>query len=332
MLATIFGVSGTKLSTRERAFFREIDPWGYILFDRNIESKAQLAALTQDLRELQGRDCPILIDQEGGRVQRLKPPHWRAYPPALQQANQARDLERAMWLRGRLIAQELHEVGVDVNCAPLGDLARAETTDRVQNRCYGYDVERVVRAAQALHGGQLAGGVLGVLKHLPGHGRARADSHLTLPRVTTTLRELEQTDFAAFKALNTIPMAMTAHVQFDVLDDTGPFTTSRKAMVYAREKMEYHGLMMSDDLDMDALEGPLANRARAARSAGVDIILHCNGHLEDMQDIAEAAGPLEDTSLARARAALAQKMPPEPFDVQSAIAELDRLTENPSHE
>ena len=325
--AAIFGLDGPVISPEEAAFFQDADPWGFILFDRNVETPDQVRALTASLRDLVGRDVPILIDQEGGRVQRMWPPHWRSYRPALVDAQAAKDLSRVFWLRGRLIAQELLDVGVDVNCAPLGDIAQEDTTDRVQNRCYGFDADVVIDAARAVIAGQSAGGVLSVIKHMPGHGRARVDSHLEVPKVDASLEDLEAHDFAVFRALRDAPMGMTAHLAFDALDPGEPVTTSPKGIRYLRETLGFDGLLMTDDLEMEALKGTPAQRAARARAAGVDLILHCNGSLTQMKEVARAAGLMDPAALARAARALGTRTPPAPFDVRSALAELERLTD-----
>lgn len=271
--AVIFGCAGTALGARERDFFREADPWGFILFARNVESPAQLRQLTDALRDAVGRAAPVLIDQEGGRVQRLRAPHWREFLPALDQMGRARDPLRAQWLRYRLIAAELRAVGIDVNCAPLADLVEAGTHPVLLNRLYGSDVDVVTGAARACAEGLLAGGVLPVVKHLPGYGRAVVDSHLDLPRNDRPMAELRARDFAPFRRLNDIAMGMTAHIVFEAIDPERPATTSPAVMKVIREEIGFAGLIMTDDLNMQALSGSLAERARAALAAGCDVIL-----------------------------------------------------------
>ena len=199
-------------------------PWGAILFARNIDTPEQVSALTAEWRDCLGRDLPILVDQEGGRVQRLGPPHWRAWPPALVQSAQSRDPVRAMYLRGRLIAAELAALGINVNCAPLADIARADTHAILRNRCYGQTLDQVVALARAMADGLRDGGVLPVLKHMPGHGRATLDSHLALPVVTQDAATLRAQDFAAFAALSDLPLAMSAHIVFSAIDPAQPAT------------------------------------------------------------------------------------------------------------
>ncbi|WP_420863328.1 glycoside hydrolase family 3 N-terminal domain-containing protein [Algirhabdus cladophorae] len=324
--AYILGCSGPVLSKGEAAFFREADPWGFILFGRNIVDPTQLAALTASLRETVGRDAPILIDQEGGRVQRLVPPHWIQWQPPLDQMDQAGPLSaaRSMFLRYRVIADELRRVGIDANCAPMADIAMPQTHEFLKNRCYGADVVTVVGAARAVANGLLAGGVLPVLKHLPGHGRAVADSHFELPRVTASRETLWDTDFAPFKALIDLPMAMTAHIVFSAFDEA-PATTSELMMSLIRTDMGYDGLVMTDDISMQALDGSIASRCTASMQAGCDVILHCNGDMDEMLDVAQATGTLGADAARRAQAALDQRHAPDGIDIEAAIAEFDAL-------
>ena len=320
--AVIFGASGPVLTQWERGFFRETDPWGFILFARNVESPKQLRQLTADLRESVGRAAPVLIDQEGGRVQRMRAPHWREYLPALEQMTSARDPMRAQWLRYRLIAAELYAVGIDVNCAPLADLVEPQTHPILRNRLYGGDPEAVIMAARICAQAHLAGGVLPVLKHIPGYGRAAVDSHLDLPRVTVPHAALGLRDFAPFRALNDIAMGMTAHIVFDQIDPDQPATTSDKVMRVIRDEIGFGGLIMTDDLSMQALRGTLAERAAASIAAGCDVVLHCNGHRDDMTDVAAATTTLTPAAQARAAAALAQRREPEAADLQELEAAL----------
>jgi len=324
--AYIFGCSGLQLTREETSFFREADPWGFILFARNIEGPVQLKALTNSLREAVGRDAPILIDQEGGRVQRMIPPHWVQWMPPLDQIMQAgpEAAARSMFLRYRVIAEELRAVGIDTNCAPMADVAQPETHEFLKNRCYGTDALTVIGAARAVSNGLLAGGVLPVLKHLPGHGRAVSDSHFDLPTVTASRKDLWNVDFAPFKALTDLPMAMTAHIVFSAFDDK-PATTSKPMMDLIRSEMNYDGLVMTDDISMQALDGTIARRSMASMEAGCDVILHCNGNMDEMQDVAEATGTLREDGDRRADAALAQRQKPDSIDIDDAIAEFDTL-------
>jgi len=292
-----------------------------------VDSPDQLCRLTADLRAAVGREAPILIDQEGGRVQRMRAPLWRDYLPALDQMALARDPLRAQWLRNRLIAEELHAVGIDVNCAPLADLVEEATHPVLRNRLYGADVATVVAAARACAAGLLAGGVLPVLKHIPGYGRAAVDSHHDLPRVSAPRAALDARDFAPFRALCDMAMGMTAHIVFDAIDAGAPATTSPAMMRVIREDIGFAGLIMTDDLSMQALSGTLAERAAASLAAGCDVVLHCNGIPADMMQVAGATAPLSALATGRAAAALAQRHTPDPVDTKALAAELDALLE-----
>lgn len=309
--AVIFGCAGQVLSRDEAAFFAESQPWGAILFGRNIESPDQLRRLTGDLRAAVGWDMPVLIDQEGGRVARMRGPHWREWLPALEQCARARDPALAMELRGRMIAQELRAVGVDVNCAPLADIAHDDTHAILQNRCYGLSVPDVVANARAMAAGLMQGGVLPVLKHIPGHGRATLDSHLDLPVIDCAKSTLQETDFAAFKALADLPLGMTAHLVFRAIDGDAPATQSPRMIGVIRDEIGFDGLLMTDDISMQALRGPVAMRAELALAAGCDLVLHCNGDLGEMQALAGVCPMLSGNALARAERALALRGAPE---------------------
>ena len=323
--AVIFGVGGPRLDPWERAFLREADPWGFILFARNVNDPAQLSDLTSELRETVGRDAPVLIDQEGGRVQRLRAPHWREFLPALDQMARARDPMRAQWLRNRLIAAELRAVGIDVNCAPLADLVEDATHPVLRNRLYGSDAAVVVAAARACAEGLLAGGVLPVLKHLPGYGRAHVDSHLTLPRVDVGLAALFARDFAPFRALADLPMGMTAHIVLTAVDPERPATVSPPAMALVRSQIGFGGLLMTDDIGMEALSGSHGERAAAALAAGCDIALHCSGTPAEMEQVAAATGAMTPQAVARADAALALRRSPDDCDISALEGELHAL-------
>lgn len=322
--AAIFGCAGPDLSPDERAFFRDSDPFGFILFARNVDTPDQLRRLTASLREAVGRDAPILIDQEGGRVQRLRAPHWQEWEPPLDMVQRAGTIEvaeRLMHLRYRIIAAELAAVGIDANCAPVGDLVFPETHPFLRNRCYGSDPAQVARIARAVAAGHLAGGVLPVVKHLPGHGRSQLDTHLALPTVTATADDLQATDFAPFRALADLPMAMTAHLIFAALDPDLPATQSPRMIALIRNEIGFQGLLMTDDLNMEALAGSLADRTAASMAAGVDIALHCKGDLGEMQAVAAAAGRMTDAAMARGRAALALRRKV-PSDIPALLEEL----------
>ena len=323
--ASILGLEASKVTSWERGFFREAQPLGFILFARNIEDPDQLRALTTEMRETVGRDAPILIDQEGGRVQRMRSPHWREYLPALDQMARARDPLRAHWIRNRLIASELQAVGIDVNCAPLADLVEADTHPVLRNRLYGETVDIVVAAARVCADALLAGGVLPILKHIPGYGRASVDSHLDLPRVAASHAALSARDFAPFRALNDIAMGMTAHIVFSDIDPAAPATTSAAMMGLIRQEIGFDGLIMTDDLSMEALSGGPAERARAAIDAGCDIILHCNGKPSEMEAVVQAAGEMTDAATRRANHALAQRKAAQDIDIPALEAEFEAL-------
>jgi beta-N-acetylhexosaminidase len=329
-LAAIFGCAGPELTAAERAFFRDADPFGFILFARNVENPVQLRRLTGALRDAVGRDAPVLIDQEGGRVQRLRAPQWREWTPPLDTVAQARDPARAMWLRSRIIAHELRGVGVDANCAPCADIAGDATHPFLKNRCYGTNADVVGAMAAAVADGHLAGGVLPVIKHLPGHGRANADTHHDLPTVTATRSELTATDFAPFRALNHLPMAMTAHVIFSAFDDK-PATQSPTMIRVIREDIGFDGLLMTDDLNMQALRGTLAERTAASMVAGCDIALHCKGDMAEMLAVAGACGDQTPAIRARAERAIAARHTPDPVDIMAHEAEFRSLMSGEAH-
>jgi beta-N-acetylhexosaminidase len=327
--AYILGLSETRVSPAERAFFTQAKPWGFILFARNVDTPDQVRALCDDLRDTVGWNAPILIDQEGGRVQRLAPPHWRSFPPLLDQmqalAARPSDQMRSIWMRGRLIAGQLAPLGIDVNCAPLADLAEDATHPFLLNRLAGGDVDTVIQAGRAMAEGMMAGGVLSVLKHIPGHGRACVDSHLELPRVDAPLNDLLARDFAPFQGLNDLPMGMTAHIIFSALDEAQPATTSAVVMRAIRDQIGFDGLIMSDDLNMEALSGTLAQRAKASIAAGCDVALHCNGDLAQMEQVADACGMMNAQAQTRADRALALRRAPSPVDIDALSAEFDAL-------
>jgi beta-N-acetylhexosaminidase len=324
--ATVLGCAGPALGPDEAAFFREADPWGFILFARNVEAPAQVSRLTADLRAAVGRDAPIFVDQEGGRVQRLRAPHWREWAPPLDTVRAAgAAAARAMYLRFRLIAAELRAVGIDGDCAPSGDIAAEGTHPFLKNRCYGNDVDTVVGVARAVARGLLDGGVLPVMKHMPGHGRATLDTHLSLPRVDTRPEDLAATDFAVFRALSDLPIGMTAHIVFSALADQ-PATQSAAMLRMIRSDIGFRGLLMTDDLSMEALSGTLADRAAASRAAGCDLALYCKGLRPEAEAVVAAAGALDATGQARADAALAWRRTPAPVDIAALEAELSALS------
>jgi beta-N-acetylhexosaminidase len=329
--AFITGISGLTLTSEEREFLRATRPWGFILFKRNIETHSQVSGLISELREsTESPDAPVLIDQEGGRVQRLGPPHWPVYPAgaifgALYDLEPALGLTAAR-LSARLIAADLIDLGVTVDCLPLADVPVAGADAVIGARAYGTQPGKVAAIARAVTDGLEQGGVLPVLKHIPGHGRATADTHFKLPVVDTPREELEGTDFAAFKPLADLPMAMTAHVVFSALDPAQPATTSATIIEQViRGTIGFQGLLMSDDVSMNALAGSMAERSRAIISAGCDMVLHCNGKLDEMREVAREAPELTGRALQRADAALAHRNAPQPFDRLAARAELDEL-------
>jgi beta-N-acetylhexosaminidase len=328
--AFITGVEGLELSAGERAFLRAADPWGFIVFKRNIDTPAQLRALTASLRETVGRNAPVLVDQEGGRVQRLGPPHWPKYPPgsfygAIYDRDRAAGLAAAKG-GARLIAHDLLEVGIDVDCLPIADVPAHDGDPIIGDRAYGTSPAKVARIGAAIAEGLVAGGVLPVLKHIPGHGRATADSHHTLPVVDSDRAELESSDFAAFRPLARLPLGMTAHVVFSAIDPLAPATTSGTMVrEVIRQHLGFDGLLMSDDISMGALSGTLSERSRAAIGAGCDIVLHCNGKLEEMREVAGALPRLEGDAARRADDALAWRREPVPFDVEAAREELNAM-------
>src|SRR6266567_3864414 len=331
--AFITGVSATELSAAERAFIRDERPWGFILFKRNIETPAQAASLVQELRSsINSPDAPVLIDQEGGRVQRLAPPHWPIYPPgAVFGALYDIDPElgfRAARLSSRLIAADLIDLGITVDCLPLADVPVEGSAAVIGNRAYGTEPGKVAAIPRAVTEGLQQGGVLPVLKHIPGHGRATADSHFRLPTVDTSRDELNRTDFAAFQPLADLPMAMTAHVVFNALDPAHQATTSATIIRQViRGAIGFQGLLMSDDVSMNALAGTIAERTRAIVTAGCDMVLHCNGKLDEMCEVAAETPELSGMALERARRALASRRAPQAFDRLAARAELEALVD-----
>ena len=329
--AFITGVSGLELTATEREFIRAERPWGFILFKRNVETPEQVIRLLRDLRDAVGEpDAPVLIDQEGGQVQRLRPPNWPLYPAGaafgdLYDIDPALGISAAR-LSARLIAADLADLGVTVDCLPLADVPVPGADAVIGDRAYGAEPKKVAAIARAVTDGLEQGGVLPVLKHIPGHGRATADSHLRLPTVDTPKKELERTDFAAFQPLADLPMAMTAHVVFSALDPVHPATTSATIIEQViRGVIGFQGLLMSDDVGMNALAGSFAERTRAVFAAGCDVVLHCSGKLDEMREIAAETPELSGRALERARQALASRRAPQPFDRVAARAELDAL-------
>lgn len=324
--AVIFGCSGLILTPEETAFFAAERPWGFILFRRNIGTPDQVRALVNALREtVDDPAAPILIDQEGGRVQRLGPPHWPRYPSGRAYADYAANDpltgQALARLGGRLMAADLAALGINVDCVPVVDVPQPGAHDVIGDRAYGRTVESVIRLGRAIAEGMLAGGVLPVVKHIPGHGRALSDSHLALPEVEAPLSALEATDFQPFEALSDMPLAMTAHVVYRAIDRRRPATTSRKVIGVIRDRLGFTGLLMTDAIEMQALSGLLAERAHASLKAGCDVVLHCSGRIEHMLEVAEGVGRLKGASARRAEAAMARiARRPEPLDEGEARA------------
>jgi beta-N-acetylhexosaminidase len=317
--AVVLGCTGEELSPEERRFFRAADPVGFILFRRNCRDPAQVRDLVGSLREAIGRDdAPILIDQEGGRVARLGPPHWRRYPSAgrLGSLPDPRAAAAAR-LGARLMADDLRGLGITVDCLPVLDLPVPGADPVIGDRAYGNDPGRVANLGRAVCEGLLAGGVLPVIKHIPGHGRAALDSHHACPVVETGADELSHTDFAPFRALAGMPWAMTAHIVYMAIDPTAPATLSERVISQTiRGEIGFDGVLVSDDLSMQALGGEVAERASRALAAGCDLVLHCNGDRREMEAIAAATGPIWPPTAARlARAeAIGRASGPRHFD------------------
>ena len=321
--AYIFGCLGLELSKEEKSFFSESQPWGFILFSRNIKSRLQLRALTRQLRDTVGRNIPILIDQEGGRVQRMRSPEWKEYLPALEQVKKADNALRIMYLRSRLIAYDLQEVGIDVNCAPIADILRADTHPILANRCYSTSIDEVVQVSRAVANGLIDGGVLPILKHIPGYGRAVVDGHEELPNVSERFDVLKVTDFLAFKRLADLPISMTAHVTYTDIDSL-PTTISKKIIKMIRDEIEFKNLLITDDISMRALAGSISERAELSLKAGCDIVLHCNGELNEMVQIAKVCGYLSGSSKRRSEIALNCRKPSNSVNIAEVKSEFDR--------
>jgi beta-N-acetylhexosaminidase len=328
--AIVLGCSGERLSGFERRFFPAADPVGFILFRRNCRDPGQVRELVGALRDCIGRDdAPVLIDQEGGRVARLKPPHWRSYPSTARLASLPDpSAETAVHLAARLIADDLRGLGITVDCLPVLDLPVSGADPVIGDRAYGSDPSRVARLARAACEGLLEGAVLPVVKHMPGHGRARVDSHFACPRIETGRDELARTDFSPFHTLADVPWAMTAHIVYAALDATAPATLSHRVVAeIIRGQIGFDGVLLSDDLSMRALGGALGERARQALAAGCDLVLHCNGDPGEMEEIAAAAGPISERTAARLAQgeALRHRFAVDGFDRAAAEAQLDAL-------
>lgn len=317
--AVVFGLEGARLNHRESAFFRDADPWAFILFARNVETPDQLRRLTDDLRDAVGRDAVIMIDQEGGRVARMAGPHWTEWPNALEQMRLNASLD-AVRLRYQIIGLELRAVGITANCAPVLDVARAGTHPVLKSRCFGFDAETVSAAGRACVDGLMSAGVLPVMKHIPGHGLGTVDSHVGVPVVEADLDALDAVDFAPFRALNDVPMGMTSHVLYTAIDDVVG-TVSPRVINVIRRQIGFDGLLMTDDLSMGALGGTHAERARGALAAGCDLILHCSGEMHTMLEVLPELPMLVDKSWERAKRAINCGQPQDIVDIEDLLAE-----------
>ncbi len=327
--ACIFGCESLRLSSDEKQFYKDAKPWGFILFARNLETPDQIHTLTSELRDTVGYDAPILIDQEGGRVQRLRSPEWSEWLPPLEQVealpNEA--AQAAIYLQYRIIAAELKTLGIDVNCAPMLDIATKDSHEIIENRCFGRDPETVSTMGRAAANGLLDGGVLPIIKHIPGHGRANMDSHFELPVLDTTHEILKSSDFVPFQRLSDLPMAMTAHITYTDIDPDNCATQSSKVINTIRSEIGFDGLIMTDDLSMKALKGSFADRCDASFNAGCDVVLHCNGVMDEMTQVAKAAPFLSGQALKRADAATKLRHIPDDFDMESAKATFKQFTQ-----
>lgn len=329
MKPVIFGLAGPTLSADERAFFRDAEPAGYILFKRNIENRAQLLALTNSLRTLAGRDdLAILIDQEGGRVARMQPPDWPAFPAgpafdALYDTAPSSAIEAAR-ANAQAIGLTLAEVGITVDCLPLLDVAQVDTTEAIATRALGHEPMRVAALGRAILDGLAAAGVVGVVKHMPGHGRAQLDTHLALPTVTASEAELE-IDIEPFRTLNRAPMGMTSHIVFQAWDPDRPATLSPIVIEgIIRQRIGFDGLLMTDDIDMKALSGTPGEKAVGAIAAGCDLVLDCWGRMDEMVEIAGRLGEIAPKSRERLDRAMASRQAPQ-GDLADLIAKRDAL-------
>jgi beta-N-acetylhexosaminidase len=332
--AFIAGLAGTVLTPAERAFLRESAPWGLIVFKRNVETPTQVSRLAASFRDAVGRDAAVLVDQEGGRVQRLGPPHWPAYPPGASYGHvydwDAAAGLKAAYLGALLIAADLIAVGIDVDCLPIADVPVAGADRVIGDRAYGATAEKVAAIARAASDGLLAAGVLPVLKHIPGHGRATADSHGALPLVDTDRATLVATDFAAFRPLSDLPLGMTAHIVYSAIDPIAPATTSVTLVrEVIRDWLQFRGLLMSDDISMGALSGSIEARSHAAIAAGCDLVLHCNGKLDEMQAVASAVPMLTGEAAVRSDAALRRRGQRSQHDPGALRAEWTALMDAP---
>lgn len=330
MKPLILGAKGFTLSEFETAFYREHRPAGFILFRRNIDNPDQVRALVQAMKDAaQNPHALVLIDQEGGRVARLRPPHWPSYPRGADYGRLwAHDPDlagEAAFLGARLIADDLHALGINVDCLPVLDVPVPGADSVIGDRAYGQQPTPVMALGRAAVQGLVEGGVLPIIKHIPGHGRAMADSHLALPVVEASRADLESHDFPPFRALGDCALAMTAHVIFTAFDADRPATTSKKMInEVIRGQMGFTGLLMCDDLSMKALSGSFAERRDAVLAAGCDLVLHCNGEPEEMAPIAQGC-PAIDLEVQARLETMAKALRPQPFDRAGAQARLAEL-------
>jgi beta-N-acetylhexosaminidase len=304
----IFGCKGLELTSEEKSFFENSNPFGFILFARNVETPEQLKKLTMSLRETIGRDdAPILIDQEGGKVRRLKPPYWRDMAAgevfgSLAKAKGIEMAKKAAFANFSLSSMELKQVGIDVNCAPILDTATKEMTQAIGSRAYSDDFEIISEIGESVCQAMLSQGVMPVMKHIPGHGRATVDSHMELPVVSASFDELSNTDFVPFSDLRFCPWAMTAHIVYEDIDANNPATLS-KTMIQdiIRDYIGFDGLLLSDDFSMKALKGSFEEKTSKCIEAGCDVVLHCNGDMNEMLEINGSAKAMSEKSLERAK-------------------------------
>ncbi len=325
--ACIFGCAGARLSESERHFFEEIKPLGFILFSRNGDRENELRRLIHSLEDSVGESVLILTDHEGGRVQRFTGPDWYEWLPPFEQCQAIVPAKRlrSLWLRYRIIAAELRAVGINVNCVPVADIATNVTHNVLYNRCYATDPGFVSAAAHTVAEACIAGGILPVIKHIPGHGRPHADSHLQLPVTDAALTELAESDFIPFRRLNRFPLGMMAHVLYLSLDGQCPSSQSEGVISYVRDVIGFDGLLMSDDLSMSALSGNMGERAMSCISAGCDVNLHCNGDLAEMQDVAAASGKLGTAGSLRAHNAFTSFCEPDRDEIAVFVEEFQTI-------
>ena len=334
----IFGCKGTRLTDEEKAFYRAVQPWGFILFSRNVETPEQVTALIAEMRScVEHEDVGILVDQEGGRVRRLRPPHWAEYHSARviglhYQQSKARG-KRIAWLQSRLMAFDMVKLGINVDCLPVLDVPVPGAHDVIGDRAYGSDVSSISEMGRDAAQGMLDGGVLPVIKHIPGHGRSMVDSHLDLPRVDTDLQTLKKTDFEPFRRLADMPVAMTAHVIYDAIDKQAPATTSKTVInAIIRDYIGFDGLLMCDDLSMQALSGDFSERVQSSFAAGCDVVLHCNGEMEEMRQVADALPEFGDKAYQRVLNATAYWSSPSSDDEEELREEFERLCQSSDYE